>query len=95
MAPPLYPAAQTHAARLAEHFAKHTEAAEHAVPACAVPPDAEAIAALVDAAFWASLQREEGYTPEISLAFLSHVRAKDPLLTLKAPPTYAAISNQP
>jgi hypothetical protein len=81
---PLYPAARTYAARLADHFVKHTAAAEHAVPACAVPPDTQAIEALVDAAFWASLQREEGYTPEISLAFLPPGRAVQPLL-LKNP----------
>ena len=81
---PLYPAARTYAARLADHFVKHTAAAEHAIPACAVPPDAGAIEALVDAAFWASLQREEGYTPEISLAFLPSGRAAEPLL-LKNP----------
>jgi hypothetical protein len=81
---PRYPAARTYAARLADHFAKHTAAAEHAVPACAVPPDARAIEALVDAAFWASLQREEGYTPEISLAFLPPGRALQPLL-LRSP----------
>lgn len=77
---PLYPAARTYAARLADHFGKHTAAAEHAVPACAVPPDVRAIEALVDAAFWASLQREEGYTPEISLAFLPPGRAVQPLV---------------
>ena len=77
---PLYPAARTYAARLADHFVRHTAAAEHAVPACAVPPDVRAIAALVDAAFWASLQREEGYTPEISLAFLPPGRAVHPLV---------------
>ncbi len=38
----------------------------------------------MDAAFWASLQREEGYTPEISLAFLPPARALQPLL-LKSP----------
>jgi hypothetical protein len=46
--------------------------------------DASAIEALVDAAFWASLQREEGYAPEISLAFLPRDRAESPLLL--APP---------
>jgi hypothetical protein len=33
-------------------------------------PTAEHIEALVDAAFWASVRREEGYVPKISLAFL-------------------------
>jgi len=83
---PLYPAARTYAARLADHFVKHTAAAEHAVPACAIPPDTQAIEALVDAAFWASLEREEGYTPEISLAFLPPGRAVQPLLLAKPLP---------
>ena len=34
------------------------------------PPDAEDIEAIIDAAFWASLRREEGYVPKISLALL-------------------------
>jgi len=84
MSEPLYPAARTYAARLADHFVKHTAAAELAIPACAVPPDVRAIEALVDAAFWASLQREEGVTPEISLAFLPPARAVQPLM-LKTP----------
>ncbi|HWR52412.1 MAG TPA: hypothetical protein VN428_14975 [Bryobacteraceae bacterium] len=33
-------------------------------------PDEPAIEAMIDAAFWASLRREEGYSPTISLAFL-------------------------
>ena len=63
-----YPAAGALAPRLAAHFAPH---------ACA--PDAAAIEDLVDAAFWASLQREEGAAPEISLAFLPPERAVRPL----------------
>src|SRR4029450_7705860 len=38
-----------------------------------------AVEAMIDAAFWASLQREEGYSPEISLAFLPPERAQHPL----------------
>jgi hypothetical protein len=34
-------------------------------------PDVPTIQAIVDAAFWASLRREEGFIPKISLAFLS------------------------
>src|SRR5207248_5607217 len=34
-------------------------------------PAAETMEAMIDAAFWASLRREEGYMPRISLAFLS------------------------
>ncbi|HEY8233105.1 MAG TPA: hypothetical protein VIJ10_10605 [Vicinamibacteria bacterium] len=68
--PSRYPAARLFARRLEAHFA----------PAA----DAASIEALIDAGFWASLQREEGYTPEISLAFLPRLRAESPLLL--APP---------
>lgn len=73
---PLYPAARTFAPRLEQHFTRHTPKGS---PAAASPPEAAAIEALVDAAFWASLQREEGYAPEISLAFLPPERAVRPL----------------
>jgi sensor domain DACNV-containing protein len=76
----LYPAARTFAPRLEEHFARHAAADPHGPPAAAPLPDARAIEALIDAAFWASLQREEGYAPEISLAFLPPERAARPLM---------------
>ena len=41
---------------------------------------------MVDAGFWASLQREEGYAPEISLAFLPPERASRPLMFAAALP---------
>jgi len=75
---PLYPAARLHAARIEEHFAGHLADARSA--SAAAGPDARTIEALVDAAFWASLQREEGYPPEISLAFLPPDRAVRPML---------------
>lgn len=81
---PLYPAARIHAARLADHFARHLS--EGGAPPAAGGPDAETIEALVDAGFWASLQREEGYAPEISLAFLPPDRAVRPLLLKDALP---------
>jgi hypothetical protein len=43
-------------------------------------PDAGAIQAIVDAAFWASLRREEGFIPKISLAFVSPEETKSALL---------------
>ena len=46
----------------------------------------ERFEALVDAAFWASLQREEGYPPEISLAFLPPEPAVRPLRLAAALP---------
>jgi hypothetical protein len=42
-------------------------------------PDAATIAALVDAAFWASLRREEGRSPRISLALVAPDRPQQPL----------------
>ena len=53
------------------HFARHVaEAREQGVANLAPVPDAEEIEAMIHAAFWASLRREEGYVPTISLAFL-------------------------
>jgi len=43
-------------------------------------PDVRTIEAIIDTAFWASLRREEGYTPTISLAFLPPERAERPLV---------------
>jgi len=37
----------------------------------ALAPDTAAIEAIIEAAFWASLRREEGYMPRISLAFVA------------------------
>jgi Probable sensor domain DACNV len=70
---PRYPAARSVAPRLLAHFAQGQ------APAGMPLPDEGAIEALVDAAFWASLQREEGYVPEISLAFLPPESAVRPL----------------
>ncbi len=44
------------------------------------PPDADTIEAIIDAAFWASLRREESYVPKISLALMSPDAADHPLL---------------
>ncbi len=42
-------------------------------------PDVGDIEEMIDAAFWASLRREEGYVPKISAAFLDPEQARDPL----------------
>ncbi|HVG34121.1 MAG TPA: hypothetical protein VM911_13615 [Pyrinomonadaceae bacterium] len=71
MTEPAYPAARAVAATVQEHFAQHLSAARlKGRQELAQLPDAQAIEAIIDAAFWASLRREEGYTPKISLAFL-------------------------
>ncbi|TAK15438.1 MAG: hypothetical protein EPO35_07505 [Acidobacteria bacterium] len=64
-----YPAAGAVAPRIAAYFSRYRSA-----------PDASNIETLVDAAFWASLRREEGVTPKISLAFASPDDTINPLL---------------
>jgi hypothetical protein len=71
MTTPAYPAARVVSARVHAHFARHAALArEHGRAPVAPEPTAEAIEAVIDAAFWASLRREEGITPKISLALL-------------------------
>lgn len=71
---PVYAVARTVAPTVAAHLARHRASHDDAGVAVAVAdialPDADVVGALVDAAFWASLRREEGYVPTISLAFL-------------------------
>lgn len=43
-------------------------------------PGASLIEAIIDIAFWASLQREEGYSPKISLALLRPRESAQPLI---------------
>lgn len=44
------------------------------------PSPAAYLEAIIDAAFWASLQREEGYSPKISLAYHKPEHAENPLI---------------
>jgi len=76
-----YAAARTVSPKIAGYFARRlAEAGNDGGERLASPPDAEAIEAMIDAAFWASLRREEGYMPRISLAFLSPEEAVQPLV---------------
>src|SRR5713226_9486925 len=84
MSAPLYAAARSSAAGLVDYFARHAGMGQSSAAAGAGLPDAATIEALIDAGFWASLQREEGYAPEISLAFLPPDRTSRPLM-LAAP----------
>ena len=43
-------------------------------------PDVETIEAIIDVAFWASLRREEIYTPRVSLAFAAPAQVELPLV---------------
>lgn len=64
-----YPAARLVAPKVHTYFARHQAAASPAATLARVP-DEGVIRELIDAAFWASLRREEGYEPKISLAYL-------------------------
>jgi hypothetical protein len=69
-----YSAARTVATRVHAHFQKEFDQVG------ATAPDANHIEALVDVAFWASLRREEGYTPTVSLALSSPDAAELPMV---------------
>jgi hypothetical protein len=77
----VYPSAGLVAPTLHAHFARHLEEAKRrGQQSLASLPASDAIALLIDAAFWASLRREEGYDPKISLAYLSTSQAAQPLV---------------
>ena len=72
MAEPAYPAARAIAPRILAYFTHHPEGRS--------APPASVIETLIDAAFWASLRREEGAMPKISLAYVSPEDTGEPLL---------------
>lgn len=72
-----YPPAASVATTLAEHFRRHsTEGA----------PDSATIERIINAAFWASLRREEGREPTISLAYVPREAAGTALFVERALP---------
>jgi hypothetical protein len=78
---PTYLAARMVAPALEVHFAQHrAEASRLGGPPLPPPPPAALLEAIIDVAFWASLRREEGRPPRISLALLEPEAAGQPLL---------------
>jgi len=76
-----YRAAHAVASTIETHFAHHIAAArERGEEQLAPNPDRMAIEAIIDATFWASLRREEGRSPKISLAFFPHEQVSQPLI---------------
>lgn len=68
-----YPPASAIAHTVEEHFRRHLELARRQGAGAKVTaniPDAGTIERITNAAFWASLRREEGRAPKISLAYL-------------------------
>jgi hypothetical protein len=67
-----YPAARIVSPKVHAYFTRQrAETGANGNGRLATLPDVATIQAIVDAAFWASLRREEGFIPKISLAFLS------------------------
>jgi DNA integrity scanning protein DisA with diadenylate cyclase activity len=76
-----YQAAKIVAPTIVNLFADHLKRAkERGEEDLAAVPDTNIIESIIDAAFWASLRREEGNSPKISLAFLPPDLAGQPLL---------------
>jgi hypothetical protein len=82
MTQPAYAVARSVAPKVAEHLRLHRSTAPDlgGVAVIDLLPDANVIESLVDAAFWASVRREEGYVPKISLAFLPPLPEVMPLV---------------
>ena len=75
-----YKAAASVALIAEKHFAGHLEdAMQRGEQDLASAPSAQQIEVMLDTAFWASLRREEGNSPKISIAFLSPEQAGFPL----------------
>jgi hypothetical protein len=84
---PAYPPGRAAALRVHEYFSEHRELVrdtESAILASTV--SAEVIEAVIDAAFWASLRREEGFVPQVSLAILGPEQASRPVVFENALP---------
>jgi len=68
---PTYLGARMVAPTLEVHFARHRAAATQHCDSLPPTPPAALLEAIIDVAFWASLRREEGRPPRISLALLT------------------------
>jgi hypothetical protein len=80
MKAPAYSPARAVAGRVHAHLSRQSAMArEQGEGGVAALPDQTAIETVIDAAFWASLRREEGYTPRISLALVRPDDVEGPL----------------
>ena len=78
---PTYIAARMVSSTIEAHFAQHlAEARSVDAKHLADEPKAPIIEAIIDVAFWASLRKEEGRSPKISISLLSPQQAKNPLI---------------
>lgn len=78
---PTYLPARIVAPVIEAHFKKHLLEAQEIIGVnLATAPDSMIIEAVIDIGFWASLRREEGHSPKISLALLSPTQSDKPLI---------------
>jgi len=78
---PTYIPARMVAANIETHFSVHLDnARENGVDNLAHKPEASIIESVIDVAFWASLGKEEGHPPKISIAILKPDQASHPLI---------------
>jgi hypothetical protein len=76
-----YPPARIVAPKAHQHFARHLEHARaRGHESLAALPDQTVIETMISATFWASLRREEGYVPKISLAYMPPEHDQQPLI---------------
>jgi hypothetical protein len=76
-----YPTARLVAPTVFAHFEHHVQGARRqGLDPLASVPEVGAIEELIGAAFWASLRREEGYVPRISLAWLTPGEVAHPMI---------------
>ena len=78
---PTYQAAGIAAPLVEEHFERHlAEARRMGEDGLAPQPDANSIACIINATFWASFRPEEGRFPKISIAYLPPEQAGQPMV---------------
>jgi hypothetical protein len=78
---PTYIAARMVATTIERHFAKHLAAARNVgAKNLGHNPQSHIIESVIDVAFWASLGREEGRSPKISIALLPPEQSAQPLI---------------
>jgi hypothetical protein len=70
-----YAAAPLVASKLEAHLTKHLCESFSQADQQSALPDKQIIETIINTAFWTSLQREEGYSPRMSLAYLSPEQA--------------------
>jgi hypothetical protein len=85
-----YPAAHAVAAKMHQYFRRYVESIGGVHDFAGRLPQASDVEGIIEAAFWASLRREEGYEPHISLAFLRPEHTVSPLMFERPIPLGAA-----